>query len=101
MNVSGKCYLNVKETKCKNGDILKMFSTKVGKDGKLYASVRFTGEYKDKAQTLDSSKTYELDIQDGFLSNDPYNDKDNLTIVVLKATILSAKDKKQKEEQAF
>lgn len=102
MNVNGKIVVFVNEKEGKNGKF-NSFCTKIGKDGKLYASVRFAKTIP--SDKLESGKAYTMDVK-GFLTNDVYNDKDYLTLVVQEAKIEKATDvkkstKKESKEENF
>ena len=99
MNVNGNVVVFVNEKEGKNGKF-KSFCTKLGKDGKLYASVRFSKEIP--SDKLEVGKAYTLDMEEGFLTNDVYNEKDYLTLVITKAHVSKVSEVKAKsKEQAL
>lgn len=89
LNVNGKIILNVKDGKTKEGKEYKSFYTSLEDEGtRLFISVRFAKSIP--SDKLESSKWYQLQVDDGFLVNDSYNKKPNLTLVITKATTLKS-----------
>lgn len=103
MNVNGKIVVFVNEKEGKNGKF-NSYCTKIGKDGKLYASVRFAKTIP--SDKLESGKAYTIEVEEGFLTNDVYNDKDYLTLVITKghcekSTDVKKSTKKESKEENF
>lgn len=103
MNVNGKVVVFVNEKEGKNGKF-NSFCTKIGTEGKLYASVRFAKTIP--SDKLESGKAYTLEVAKGFLTNDIYNEKDYLTVVIQEAKVLKASEvksgkKESKQEENF
>lgn len=102
MDVLGKVVVFVNEKEGKNGKF-KSFCTKIGKEGKLYASVRFSKNIP--SDKLEIGVAYTINITSGFLTNDVYNDKDYLTLVIVEGKCESSSkvktDTKKKENYPF
>lgn len=102
MNVNGKIIVFVNEREGKNGKF-NSFCTKIGTEGKLYANVRFAKTIP--SDKLEAGKAYTLEVTKAFLTNDIYNEKDYLTLVVQEAKVVKASEvkngKKEKQEENF
>lgn len=98
MNVKGNVIVFVNEKEGKNGKF-NSFCTKIGKEGKLYCGVRFSKDIP--SDKLEVGKAYTIDVEEGFLTNDFYNDKNYLTLVIVKGKVAKVSEVKKSEKYPF